>query len=200
MLVKPISARFVRGRSMPAIRAIKSPLLRNPLALPLLVLGVLANDAHHALAPDNLAFRTNFPHRGTNFHFGPTALSLIPVSDPPTRQVVRRQLHGHLVARQDANEILPHLPGDMRQDPVLILELDAKHRVGQRLNHRRYDFDRLFFSHIVSWLALLINMPRPAVSFKPAPGLFTKVRSRGERPSVSRRIETVPFRPSVALS
>jgi hypothetical protein len=38
------------------------------LALPLFVLGVLANHAHHALAAHDLAVLTNSPHAGPNFH------------------------------------------------------------------------------------------------------------------------------------
>src|SRR5690242_4538215 len=48
MYVRATSTRFSRGMSTPAIRAIAS-------ALPLLVLGVLANDHHGAMAPDDLA-------------------------------------------------------------------------------------------------------------------------------------------------
>src|SRR3954447_6299387 len=48
MYVRATSMRFSRGMSMPAIRAIAS-------ALPLLVLGVLADDHHGAVAPDDLA-------------------------------------------------------------------------------------------------------------------------------------------------
>jgi hypothetical protein len=39
------------------------------LALPLLVLGILANDANHALAMNHLALVTNWLYGCTNLHF-----------------------------------------------------------------------------------------------------------------------------------
>src|SRR5208337_825852 len=42
--------------------------------------------------------------------------SLIPEDDPPARQVVRRKLDGDLVSGKNADEVLPHLTRDVRQD------------------------------------------------------------------------------------
>src|SRR5881628_2767246 len=67
------------------------------------------------------------------------------ISDAPPREVVRRQLDLHAVARQDADEVHPHLPADVREHLVSVLELDPEHRVGQRLHHRALDLDRVFF-------------------------------------------------------
>src|SRR2546425_5899152 len=72
---------------------------------------------------------------------------LEPISDPATGEVVRRQLDLHTVAGQDANEVHPHLPADVREHLVPVLELDPEHRVGQRLDHHPLDLDRVFFRH-----------------------------------------------------
>src|SRR5277367_3581008 len=63
MYVRPISTRFVRGRSTPAIRAIKSP-----LPLPLLVLLIRTDHPHDAAAADDLAFVANLLDRCPDFH------------------------------------------------------------------------------------------------------------------------------------
>src|SRR4029079_11085193 len=47
---------------------------------------------------------------------------LEPVRDTSTREVVGRQLHLHTVARQDPDEVHPHLAADVRQDPVAALQ------------------------------------------------------------------------------
>src|SRR5215510_7384495 len=64
MYVSAISIRLLRGRSTPAMRAISLP-----LALPLLVLGVVrADHAHDALAPDDLALVANLLDRRSDLH------------------------------------------------------------------------------------------------------------------------------------
>src|SRR3954447_2319409 len=55
--------------------------------------------------------------------------SLVAVGDPASGEVVRGQLHLDAVAREDADVVHAHLPGDVRQDLVLVLELDAEHGV-----------------------------------------------------------------------
>src|SRR6185436_20804126 len=67
------------------------------------------------------------------------------VHDPPAVEVVGRELHQHAIARQDADEMLAHLAGDVRQDLVLVVELHPEHRVRERLDDRGLDLDRLFF-------------------------------------------------------
>src|SRR4029078_13133452 len=53
--------------------------------------------------------------------------------DPRARQVVRRQLDRHLVAREDADVVHPHLSRDVAEHDVAVLQLDAKRGVGQVL-------------------------------------------------------------------
>src|SRR5215210_8340088 len=114
MYVSPISIRLFTGRSTPTTRAIsvQSPkkqfgrisnlkFLKLPLAL--LVLGVGADHAHHALAVDDLAVVAHLLDRSPNLHLTSPlparAGSLVAVRDAPAVQV----------ARQNAYEVLAHL-------------------------------------------------------------------------------------------
>src|SRR5215212_2400363 len=140
MYVSPIQTCLFWGRSTPEIRAMSY------LPLTLFVFRVLANDPHDALAADDFAFRADPLHRRTYFHDRlPFSRLLETVDDPAPSEVVRRQLHQDPVARQDADEMLPHLAGDVCQDLMLVVQLHAEHRVGERLDHHGLDLDRLFF-------------------------------------------------------
>lgn len=124
---------------------------------------VLANDLHAAVATYHLALLADLFHTWANFHLVPlrrhigrnlvvavkhgvsNCLLLIPVGNSTSAEVVGSQFHLHLVARQNPDVVHPHLSGDMGQHLVAILELDAKHRVGQRFSHRSLKDDRIFF-------------------------------------------------------
>src|SRR5256885_4261929 len=71
--------------------------------------------------------------------------SLVAIDDAAARQVVRRHLDRDLVARQDLDEVHPHLARDVGQQPVAVLQLHAKRRVRERLDHGAFDLDALFF-------------------------------------------------------
>src|SRR5437016_319468 len=70
---------------------------------------------------------------------------LVAIDDPAAAQIVWRELDRHLVARQNLDEVHPHLARDVGQHLVSVLELDAEHRVGQRLDDRSLDLDAFFF-------------------------------------------------------
>src|ERR1044072_1622224 len=73
-----------------------------------------------------------------------TRALLVPVNDPAARQVVGGHLHRDLVARQDLDEVHPHLARDVGQQPMAVLQLHAKRRVRERLDHGAFDLDALF--------------------------------------------------------
>src|SRR5207248_3814590 len=73
--------------------------------------------------------------------------SAVPVDDPAPREVVRRELHEHPVPGQDPDVVHPHLAGDVGEDLVTVVELDAEHRVRERLDHRSLDLDRILLGH-----------------------------------------------------
>src|SRR5574337_46113 len=105
---------------MPAIRAMDSSQTLES-ALTLLVPRIGADHTHHALAADDLAVAANFLDRSRNLHFilrKPLYRALDsarPEHDARPRQIVGRQFHRHLVARQDADVVHAHLPRDMTQ-------------------------------------------------------------------------------------
>ena len=68
---------------------------------------------------------------------------LVPVGDPASAEVVGGQLHLHPIAGQDPDVVHPHLPGDVREHLVAVLELDPEHGVGQRFDDRSLDQDRV---------------------------------------------------------
>src|SRR6266436_4959134 len=139
-------------------------LLKKTLSLTLLVLRVDANHPYHAAPVDHLALVTNLFYRCPYFHAAdsqsdgskdpPPQILLIAVHNPAARQIVRRKLHGDFVSRQNPDEILAHLTGNVRQDLVLVFQLDAEHRVRQRLDHRGHDFNGVLLR--VSGVAFLL--------------------------------------------
>ena len=76
---------------------------------------------------------------------------LVPVNDAAPSEVVWRQLHDDPVLGQDADVMLPHLAADVGEDFVTVLQLNAKHRVGQGLDHATLDLDgTVFLGHYFS--------------------------------------------------
>jgi hypothetical protein len=69
------------------------------------------------------------------------------IRDAATREVIRRQLDTDAIAGEDADEVHPQLAADVCQHLMLILELDPKHRVRQRLDDRPFDLDCISLSH-----------------------------------------------------
>src|SRR5919204_3646583 len=73
--------------------------------------------------------------------------SLRSKGDAALRQVVRRHLHRHLVARQDADVVHPHLAGDEGVDRVAVFQLHAEGGVRQVLQHLALHLDDVFLRH-----------------------------------------------------
>jgi hypothetical protein len=71
-------------------------------------------------------------------------LVLVAVDDPTSIEVVRRDLDADPVSGEDADAEAAHLAGEVREDGVTVLELDAEHRVGQRLDNFSVERDLLF--------------------------------------------------------
>ena len=71
----------------------------------------------------------------------------VAIHDATAIQVVRRKFYRHLVSGQNADEVLAHLSGNMRQHLVLVFQFHPEHGVGQRFDHHRHHFNRVFFTH-----------------------------------------------------
>ena len=125
----------------------------------------------------------------------------------PLLKIVGRHLDVHPVAGQHADAVLPHLAGGVRENAVLVVELDAEHGVGQQLHHRPAEFDHVLFRHPASCKMLIsrrnmsvgpgkvkrapataarccgrarpVPRPRPA---RPPPGRRGRARRRPPRP------------------
>src|SRR6188472_3113449 len=70
--------------------------------------------------------------------------SLVAICDATSGEVVGGELYLHLVPRQDPDVVHPHLPGDVRQDLVAVVQLDAEHGVGEGLQDRAFQHDGVF--------------------------------------------------------
>src|SRR3954451_7518861 len=82
---------------------------------------------------------------------GRTFMSAVPVGDPTAVQVVRAQLHLHLVPREDADVVLSHLSGDGGEHVMSGVELHPEHCARERFDDLAFDLDLLFlFGHVLS--------------------------------------------------
>src|SRR5256885_16934775 len=71
--------------------------------------------------------------------------SPVPVDDPPSGEIVGRKLNQDPVPGEDPDVVHPHLPRDMRQDPVSVVQFHPEHGVGQRFYNRSLHLDGIFF-------------------------------------------------------
>lgn len=93
---------------------------------------------------------------------------LVAVNDAPLIQVIRRNLKGYPVSRQDANVVHTHLSCNMSQHLVPIFQLHSESCVRQCLYYLSVDFDcRLFCQNdlLSENLFLYILMSRYGLRF-----------------------------------
>ena len=62
-------------------------------------------------------------------------------------QVVRGQLHLHFVTRDDADKVLSHLAGDMRQHVPAIRQIHPEHGAGEDGRDYSFYFNGIFLRH-----------------------------------------------------
>jgi hypothetical protein len=72
---------------------------------------------------------------------------LAAVDNNPTRRIIRGQRHGDLVSEDDANPVLAELSTEVRENLVLVLELDAKVARRQDLDDAPLKLYMLFAAH-----------------------------------------------------
>jgi len=111
--------------------------------------------------------------------------SLVPVGDAAATQVVWSELHLDAITRQDPDVVHSHLPRDVGEHLVPVLELDAEHGVGQRLDHRPLYQDRVV-------LGLCQGRSPPTTSDAPGRaerslGISRRRDAARERPDLHRR-------------
>src|ERR1700730_4638388 len=71
--------------------------------------------------------------------------SLVAVGDAAPLEVVGRDLHLYPVAGEDADAVHAHLSRTVGEHLMPVLELYFEHGVGQRLDDRALEHDRVFF-------------------------------------------------------
>src|SRR6266508_2693457 len=89
---------------------------------------------------------------------GLTFISAIPIRDPAAREVVRRQLHLHLVAGKDPDVVLPHLPRDRRENVVPTFHLDTEHGAWQGLRDLAFDLDLVLLLGQIPFVSNALKM------------------------------------------
>jgi hypothetical protein len=67
-----------------------------------------------------------------------------PVNDSAFGQIVRREFDPNPVAWHDADKVLAHPTGDVRQNDVSTFDLNAKTSIGQRLGNCALDLESFF--------------------------------------------------------
>ncbi len=69
------------------------------------------------------------------------------VDDPASREVVRGDFDFDAIARDNADKVLAHAAGDMRNHFAADVQLDPKLRIGQRFLDAPVNFNCFFFGH-----------------------------------------------------
>src|SRR5436190_9444354 len=148
MYVRETSTRFSRGMSTPAMRAIDYPCRCLCFGLVQMTITVPWRRMTLQLSQRALTEALTFNGSSTRARPGRRPAGLLQaVGDPAAGQVVGRELDPDAVAGQDPDEVHPELAADVGQDAVTVLQLDGEHRVGQRLDHRTFHFDRISLGH-----------------------------------------------------
>ena len=151
---------------------------------------VLANHEDLAMASDDFALVAHFLDRRTYLHFSipfgyafssiykrpaadviaeirrgkPAGSLLEAVRDTPAIQVVDGQLDRDLVARENLDVVHTHLPRNVGQDLVAVLELDLEHRVRQRFKDRALKLDDILFRQLCSPLNVDLRQQHEMIS------------------------------------
>ena len=73
---------------------------------------------------------------------------LEPVVDPALGQIVGRHFDHDAIAGQDTDAVLAHLSGGVGNDFMVVVELHAKRRVGQKLGNGAFEFQQFFLGHV----------------------------------------------------
>jgi hypothetical protein len=136
--------------------------------LPLLVPRIGADDHHDAATPDHPAPIAHLLHGRPDLHLPIPVLGLLFESEHHTAscEVVGRELHLHPVPGQDPDVVHPHLPLDVGQHLVPVLQLHPEHSVREGLDNGPLDLDDVVFRHA------------PTVSFERVLPFWPDMRTR----------------------
>src|SRR5271170_72700 len=75
---------------------------------------------------------------------------LVPVHDPPATEVVGTELYDYPVVGQDADVVHPHLPADVSENLVPVVQLHPEEGIRQRFDYRTLDLNgAVFLGHVL---------------------------------------------------
>ncbi len=72
---------------------------------------------------------------------------LVPEDDPSPCKVVRAHFHPHFIARQNADVVHAHFPGNSGQNLVVIFQFYLEHSIAERFYYGSVLFNECLFSH-----------------------------------------------------
>src|SRR4029453_3650067 len=88
-----------------------------------------------------------FTEASTFISVSSSLFSLRAEDDPRPGEVVRRQIHRHLVARQYLDVVHPHFSGDMAKNDMTVLQLYPERCIRQHLQDLPLHLYRVFLCH-----------------------------------------------------
>lgn len=80
------------------------------------------------------------------------------VCDSSAREVVWGELYTHSIAWKYLNKVFANLAGYVGENLVAVIELDAKHRIGQGFSDCSLKFDDALFSHSTTSFGRLVSI------------------------------------------
>ena len=89
-------------------------------------------------------------HTAATLERGKPRLLFLPEHDPSAGEVVGGEFNFHLIPRQNADEMLAHLPRNMTKDLAgltALFQAQLEHRIRQGCRYGRFYFNRLRFCH-----------------------------------------------------
>src|SRR5713226_8205817 len=165
------------GRSLTWLPAVR--VFPYPSALPLLVPRVGADDHDAAVPANDPALAADLLDARLDLHGAvSTGSLLVPVHDPPATEVVGAELYDYPVVRQDADVVHPHLPADVSENLVPVVQLHPEEGIRERLDNRAFNLNGAVFLGHVLRASLYVVMARAwarsgltSLGGKPAPRL-----------------------------
>jgi hypothetical protein len=76
------------------------------------------------------------------------------IDDATFGQIVRREFNRNRVTGEDADVVFAHLPGDVRNHRVAVLELHSERRVWKCVNDTSFHLNGILFRHALLRIGL----------------------------------------------
>jgi hypothetical protein len=121
------------------------------LALALLMTRILTDNAHDALAANDLALFTHFFDRWSDLH--DASLLLVTVGDSTPTGIIGTDFYGDPVARENPNVKLTHSATDGSEDDEPVVAFDSEHGIRKSLLYGSVKFQLVAF-RFFSFLSL----------------------------------------------